>query len=50
MKGLIYAAATLVTLVVGMNIASSLANKASESVNTSTTTRIEALEQQLQGK
>ena len=50
MKALIYSAITLVSLVTVMNIASSLANKASESVETNTHTKYEQLEQQLTGK
>ena len=50
MKALIYSAVTLVVLVTGMNIASSLANKASESINENTSNKYEVLEQQLQGK
>lgn len=49
MKALIYGTITVITLVIGMQVASSIANNASESINESTSTKYESLEKQLSG-
>ena len=49
MKALIYATAALVTVVIGMNVASSMANKASEEIVEKQLNKYEQIEQQLQG-
>lgn len=49
MKALLYATAALVTVVIGMNIASGMANNAKEELVEKNLNKYEQIEQQLQG-
>lgn len=49
MKALIYGTATLIVVVIGMNVASNMAKNASEEIVETRIEKIDQLEKQLQG-